>query len=277
MLGERPRPEQVDHATYRRRVARIRGAYAATVSLRLGVVVAMLLVVAGCAGERGTTRSEPGREATGGASPGRTTEPRERSSPSATPRDPGRTPRERTPEQVGPEPSDGRPAAATLTVPDLDLRGFPVVPYEGVTDDAPGTDIQNDGDLASPHGARGGSGPGGVGNYQVTGHRLSSTMPFRYLPSLTRGDEVFVEARGTRYVYRIVGTRETSFRSPESLREQRAAVPGRPGVEPTRAMITLSTCATLEDHAEGNYWSDEFDNPEHRIDKIGVLDRVVAV
>ncbi|MET0447192.1 MAG: sortase, partial [Aeromicrobium sp.] len=70
------------------------------------------------------------------------------------------------------------------------------------------------------------------------------------------------------------GTRETSFRSPRSLREQRAAVPGRPGVEPTRAMITLSTCATLEDHAAGNYWSDEFDNPEHRIDKIGVLVRV---
>ena len=36
-------------------------------------------------------------------------------------------------------------------------------------------------------------------------------------------------------------------------------------------MITLSTCATPEDHARGNYWSDEFGNPEHRIDKIGVL------
>ena len=52
---------------------------------------------------------------------------------------------------------------------------------------------------------------------------------------------------------------------------QRAPVPGRPGVEATRAKITLSTCATLEDHAAGNYWADEFDNPEHRIDKIGVL------
>ena len=36
-------------------------------------------------------------------------------------------------------------------------------------------------------------------------------------------------------------------------------------------MITLSTCATAEDHAAGNYWADEFHNPEHRIDKIGVL------
>ena len=36
-------------------------------------------------------------------------------------------------------------------------------------------------------------------------------------------------------------------------------------------MITLSTCRTQEDHAEGNYWSDRFGNPEHRIDKIGEL------
>ncbi len=173
--------------------------------------------------------------------------------------------------------SDGRPAAARLTIPALDLRDFQVEPYRGRTDDARGTAIQNDGDLASPHGAQGGAGPGGVGNYQVTGHRLSSTMPFRYLPALSRGDVVHVESEGSRYVYRITATRETSFRSPTSLREQRAAVPGRPGAEPSRAMITLSTCATLEDHAEGNFWSDEFDNPEHRIDKIGVLVRVVPV
>lgn len=36
-------------------------------------------------------------------------------------------------------------------------------------------------------------------------------------------------------------------------------------------MITLSTCATPEDDAAGNFWRDEFGNPEHRIDKVGVL------
>ena len=174
----------------------------------------------------------------------------------------------------GPRPSDGRAAPATLSVPALGLRDLDVVPYRGRTDDARGTAIQDGGDLASPHGPGGGTGPGGIGNYQVTGHRLSSTAPFRFLPRLTRGDVVRVESGGSRYVYRIVATRETSFRSARSLREQRAAVPGRPGVEPARAMLTLSTCATLEDHAEGNYWSDRFDNPEHRIDKVGVLVRV---
>ena len=75
------------------------------------------------------------------------------------------------------------------------------------------------------------------------------------------------------HVYRITRTRWTSFREPASRAAQEATVPGRPGVEPTRAMITLSTCATPEDHAAGNYWSDRFGNPEHRIDKIGVLVR----
>ena len=40
-----------------------------------------------------------------------------------------------------------------------------------------------------------------------------------------------------------------------------------------RGVAASPHCATLEDHAEGNYWADEFDNPEHRIDKIGVLVR----
>ena len=178
---------------------------------------------------------------------------------------------------AGPRHSDGRPAPARISIPRLGITGLKVVAYRGHTDDARGTAIQNAGTAASPHGPHGGVGPGGIGNYQVTGHRLSSTQPFRYLPRLARGDRVLVDARGRRYIYRIVATRSTSFRSARSLREQRAAVPGRPGVEPTRAMITLSTCATIEDHAAGNFWADEFDNPEHRIDKIGVLARVVPV
>jgi sortase A len=232
------------------------------------------LTLTGCAAESGGAvpqgeRSRPSASSRADPTPSSTSSSPATTSPSAS----------RAAPEVGrgPEPSDGRPAAARLTVPDLDLRGLPVVPYRGRTDDARGTAIQNDGDLASPYGPEGGTGPGGIGNYQVTGHRLSSTMPFRYLPRLTRGDVVQVESGGSRYVYRIVATRETSFRSPVSLREQRAAVPGRPGVEPTRAMITLSTCAMIEDHAEGNFWSDRFDNPEHRIDKIGVLVRVLPM
>ena len=55
------------------------------------------------------------------------------------------------------------------------------------------------------------------------------------------------------------------------------SMPARPAAAATRAMITLSTCATFEDHAAGNYWSDEFHNPEHRIEKIGVLRSVQLI
>jgi sortase A len=78
-------------------------------------------------------------------------------------------------------------------------------------------------------------------------------------------------------VYEIVETRSTSFRSERSLERQAASVPGRSQAEPTKAYITLSTCATPEDHAAGNWWADRFGNPEHRIDKIGVLVRTVQL
>ncbi len=174
-------------------------------------------------------------------------------------------------ELAGPRPSDGRPRGASLSIPAIGLRDLAVVPYVGWTDDGPGTVIQDGGVAASPHGPRGGVGPGGIGNYQVTAHRTSSTRAFELLPDLRIGERVVVETAGRRFVYEIVATRRTSFRSERSLAEQRAAVPGRPGRTPTEAMITLSTCATQEDHAAGNFWSDEFKNPEHRIDKIGVL------
>jgi sortase A len=204
--------------------------------------------------------------------------------PSATPPEPARSGPSATsapevdpvPEpEAEPEPpstvSDGRPRDALLSIPRLGLRDLAVIAYRGFTDDAPGTKLQNEGHAASPHGPRGGVGPGDIGNYQVTAHRTSSTRAFEFLPELRPGARVVVRAGGVEYVYRITATRETSFRSPRSLREQRAAVPGRPGREPSKAMITLSTCGTTEDHAEGNYWADQLDNPEHRIDKIGVL------
>jgi sortase A len=178
---------------------------------------------------------------------------------------------------TGPVPSDGTPVEARLTIPAIGVSALVVQPYEGWTDDAPGTRIQNRGRAASPHGPRGGTGPGGVGNYQVTAHRTTSPGPFRDLPALADGALVHVDAGGVRYTYAVTGTRQTSFRSAASLAEQRAALPGRPGVAATQAMVTLSTCATPEDHAAGNHWADELDNPEHRIDKVGVLVATSAV
>ncbi|MFE9468994.1 sortase domain-bontaining protein [Streptomyces virginiae] len=168
-------------------------------------------------------------------------------------------------------PVDDRTQESTLSIPSAGISGLRVVPYEGTTDDVPGTRIQDRGLAASPYGKGGGVGPGQVGNFLVTAHRLSAGGPLRNLPAVGTGDTVRVTVGGVEYTYEIVATRKTSFRSARSLQEQRAAVPGSPGATPTQAMITISTCATPEDHAEGNFWSDAQGNPEHRIDKIGVL------
>lgn len=168
------------------------------------------------------------------------------------------------------------PVASTLSIPAAGVTGLRVVPYEGTTDDVAGTRIQDLGVAASPYGKRGGVGPGQVGNFLVTAHRLSAGGPLGHLPAVGPGDTVLVTVGEVVYTYEITTTRKTSFRSERSLSEQRAAVPGAPGAAPTQAMITISTCATPEDHAEGNFWSDAQGNPEHRIDKIGVLRKTSA-
>ncbi|MDH6223307.1 sortase [Streptomyces sp. MJP52] len=225
-----------------------------TVSATLAGVAAAVLA-AGCAATGEPPRAAvPPRDAVAPVSP------------AAVPGVPG--PADPTPAPSRPDP---RVREARLSIPEIGLDGLRVVRYEGTTDDWPGTRVQNRGDAASPYGPGGGVGPGETGNHLVTAHRLSAGGPLRDLPSLDAGDRVLVTSGGTVYEYRITETRTTSFRSERSLAEQRAEVPGHPGRKATRAMITVSTCATPEDDAAGNFWRDDKGNPEHRIDKVGVL------
>ncbi|MEV6110485.1 class E sortase [Streptomyces sp. NPDC051940] len=194
--------------------------------------------------------------------------------PGAEPHSPSRSATERPPPDRSPSPAPKPPSGpreARLTISAIGVRDLRVVPYRGTTDDRAGTRIQNRGVAASPYGPRGGVGPGDVGNYLITAHRLSAGGPLRDLPDLAPGAEVLITAGRTVYAYEITATRRTSFRSPASLAGQRAAVPGAPGRTATRPMITLSTCLTPEDNAAGNFWRDANGNPEHRVDKIGVL------
>lgn len=240
----------------------------AAATLLLPLAVAGCSVASGTAGDLpGDASSERAAEATVASPPQTSSEP----SRGAVPQAPSERSTAAPSDASTPAASDGRPAAATLSIPAIGLRELRVVPYRGSPDDGPGTRIQDGGVAASPYGPRGGVGPGGIGNYLVTAHRTSSTRAFERLPELQVGQRVHVVTRGVRYTYRITTTRSTSFRSRASLARQAAAVPGRPGRVPTRAMITLSTCATPEDHARGNYWADQYGNPEHRIDKVGVL------
>lgn len=180
-----------------------------------------------------------------------------------------------SPVAASPEPPapdvDRKSATARLTIPSIGVKDLRVVPYEGTADDWPGTRIQDRGLAAAPYGAHRGAGPGQIGNYLVTGHRLTAGGPLRAVPSMKKGDKVLVTTGGTTYTYTITETRKTDFRSARSRDEQQAAVPGFPGRKPTKPMITISTCATLEDNAAGNFWRDDRNNPQHRIDKVGVL------
>ncbi|MFE6489269.1 class E sortase [Streptomyces sp. NPDC057757] len=225
----------------------------------------VMLVLLGCS--TGAVVEEPGKSEAGTSTVSAATTPGVPSPASApsTTVTAAPTPRETATPRVQP---------ARLAIPAIGIADLRVVPYEGTTDDWPGTRIQNRGVAASPHGDRGGVGPGQVGNYLVTAHRLSAGGPLRELPALDVGEPVIVTAGGTVYEYEITARRTTSFRSDRSLAEQRAAVPGHPGRKPTQAMITISTCATPEDDAAGNLWRDDRGNPEHRIDRIGVLKRV---
>jgi sortase A len=158
-----------------------------------------------------------------------------------------------------------------MSIPAIGVRGLRVVAYQGTADDRPGTKIQNRGVAASPRGPAGGVGPGEIGNFIITGHRVSHGRPLERVTELRNGDHILITVGGTVYDYVVSRTMTISFRKPAEKAQQNAAVPGSPGVEPTRAMITISTCATLEDHAAGNYWHDELGNPEHRINKIGTM------
>jgi len=229
-----------------------------------------MAVAVACSGAPGDgSAAESAESAEPAATPSTPTPTPTRTTATPTPT-PTRTP---SPTESSTPPAP-EPRRSFVSIPALGLQDMPTERYRGRPDDGPGTQIQNTGVMASPRGPRGGVGPGVVGNFIITGHRTSHDAPLAELPALGRGDRVLVRSGSQVFVYRVTRTRETSFRSAASLAAQSAAVPGQPGREPVRPMVTLSTCATPEDNAAGNFWRDEHGNPEHRIDKIGVLERV---
>jgi sortase A len=78
--------------------------------------------------------------------------------------------------------------------------------------------------------------PGEVGNFSVAGHRIPAI--FWDLDQMREGDAVVVETRTTWYIYRVTQQRVVLPTAVEVV----APVPGTPGVAPTEAMLTLTTC-----------------------------------
>lgn len=80
--------------------------------------------------------------------------------------------------------------------------------------------------------------PGEVGNFAVAGHRATNGEPFARLDVLGKGDAVVVETATRWYTYRV---RQTRIVEPTQV-DVILPVPGRPQAEPTRELLTLTTC-----------------------------------
>lgn len=163
----------------------------------------------------------------------------------------------------------------TLSIPRIDVESK-VRSYVGSPDDAKGTRIQNRSLLASPLGTTGGVAAGQLGNFHVDGHRNSAGGLLLELRKLRKGDlvQARVECAVTpdlTFTYRISARPSyVDFFSTEGRQAQIAEKPLEPGTRATRGYLSISTCATQEDHARGDFRKDQFDNPPGRWVAVGV-------
>src|SRR5699024_9011454 len=104
--------------------------------------------------------------------------------------------------------------------------------------------------------------PGEVGNVAIAGHRNTYGRVFEDIARLEAGDPIVVETADAFYVYE---TTESLIVQPEDV-EVIAPTPGRPGVEPTERMLTLTACHPMYSareriivHAEFSYWTKRSD------------------
>lgn len=92
--------------------------------------------------------------------------------------------------------------------------------------------------------------PGEVGNFAMAGHRVGKGSPFLNLDRLEPGDAIIIETSQTWYVYRMLA--ESGADDAEGIPGREIVdpgaidvvdpVPGAPGAEPTRSLLTLTTC-----------------------------------
>ncbi|MFC4908705.1 class E sortase [Actinomadura gamaensis] len=88
--------------------------------------------------------------------------------------------------------------------------------------------------------------PGEVGNFVVSGHRTTYSAPFNRIGELKPGDEIDVDTRDGKYVYKVTTRRVVD---PTDV-QVTAPVPFHPGQRPSKRMITLTTCHPMYSAAE---------------------------
>lgn len=85
---------------------------------------------------------------------------------------------------------------------------------------------------------RGTAQPGQVGNFATAGHRTTYGKPYADIAELRNGDRIVVETRTAYDVY-VVTDHEIVLPAQVDVID---AVPGKPGVRPTTAIMTMTSC-----------------------------------
>jgi sortase A len=80
--------------------------------------------------------------------------------------------------------------------------------------------------------------PGQVGNFVVSGHRTTYLAPFNRLGELRAGDKIYIDTRASQFVYKVTSTKVVQ---PSDI-SVAAPVPEHPKANPTKRLITLTTC-----------------------------------
>jgi sortase A len=97
--------------------------------------------------------------------------------------------------------------------------------------------------------------PGQVGNFAIAGHRVGKGSPFLNLDKLRTGAPIVVRTKSYWYTYRVLGDKRTDdpkIPGPLGIPGMQIVaptdvgvigpVPGQAGAEPTRRLLTLTTC-----------------------------------
>ncbi len=100
--------------------------------------------------------------------------------------------------------------------------------------------------------------PGEVGNFSIAGHRTTYGKPFTDIQTIEQGDALVVQTDSAWYVYRVTSTKIVQPGYIAAI----APTPDQPGVAPTAASITLTTCHPRYSaaqryivHGELEYWA----------------------
>jgi sortase A len=80
--------------------------------------------------------------------------------------------------------------------------------------------------------------PGQIGNFAVAGHRATNGEPFAHLDAVKVGDSLVVETRTNWFSYVVD---KVQIVEPSAVWVLQP-VPGKPAQQPTRQLITLTTC-----------------------------------